>query len=123
MLHLGNQDAITRPQHIAGPGRGHEIDRLGRSPGKNDRVRRRRIQETGDPFSGSFVKSGRSRAQFVEAPMDIGVVLTIVAAKLVNDALGSLGRGGVIQVNQRAPMYLLIQDRKILPELAGQEVR
>ena len=55
--------------------------------------------------------------------MDIGMVLAIVAAKLVNDALGSLSRGGVIQVNQRVPMYLLIQDRKILPELAGQEVR
>ena len=48
--------------------------------------------------------------------MYVGMVLPIVAAKLVNDALRALGRGSVIQVNQRVAVYLLIQDREISPE-------
>jgi hypothetical protein len=52
----------------------------------------------------------------VEASVDIGMIFPIVAAKLVDDALRALGRGSVIQVNQRLAVYLLIQDREISPE-------
>ena len=48
--------------------------------------------------------------------MNVGVILTVVTAKLVNDALWPLGRGCIVQVNQGVSVHLLIEDRKISPE-------
>ena len=70
----------------------------------------------GDAGPGAFVGFGRARTQLVQAAMDVGVVALVVTAERVEDRAGFLGGGGVIEVDERMPVDLLVENREILPQ-------
>ena len=48
--------------------------------------------------------------------MDVGIVALVVTAEGVEDGAGFLGGGGVIEVDERMPVDLLVENREILPQ-------
>src|SRR6476646_4599355 len=48
--------------------------------------------------------------------MHICVVVFVIVSQRFDDGAGLLGCGGVIEINQRMPVDLLVEDREILPE-------
>ena len=48
--------------------------------------------------------------------MDIGVVVFVVMHQRVNHRARFLRRGGVVEINQRLAVDLLVEDRKILSQ-------
>ena len=63
--------------------------------------------------AGGFESGGRAIAQFMNAAMDVGVVVLVIIAQRLDDCARLLRGRGVIEINQRMAMDLLIQDRKI----------
>ena len=52
-------------------------------------------------------------AQFMDAAMDIGVVVLVVMHERVNDRARLLGGGGVVEIDQRLAVDFLVQNREI----------
>ena len=48
--------------------------------------------------------------------MDIGVVVLVVMAQRVEDGARFLRGGGVIEIDERMPVDLLVENREILPQ-------
>ena len=53
----------------------------------------------------------------MHAAMDVGVVSLVVANDRINDHLRLLGRGCIVQVNQRPAAHSLPEDRKVSADL------
>ena len=111
MLHLGDNNLVAWLQHLA-ERVGHEIDRLGRTARKNDLVDRTGIEKTAHiltrflEFLGGFIGQG------VKAPVHIGVGGTIDAGHALDDEFRLLGRGRIVQIDQRPAIDLALQDRE-----------
>ena len=71
------------------------------------------IEEFGGALSGGFEAGGMLIAQFVNTAMDIGIIALVVIIQRLDDRAGFLGRGGVVEINQRLSMDLLVQDGKV----------
>ena len=71
------------------------------------------VEEAGGAGAGGLVGLGGAAAQFVDAAMDVGVVVLVKAAQGVNDGAGLLRGGGVVQIDQRMAVDLLVKNRKI----------
>ena len=73
-----------------------------------------------DEFRGACARGfkgvGRAVAQFVDAAMDIGVVVFVIMHQRVNHRARFLRRGGVVEIHQRLAVDLLIENRKILSQ-------
>jgi len=67
-------------------------------------------------LAGFFVMFGRARAERVQAAMHIGIFVLIIMPDDVEDACWFLRTGGAVEINQRMPIDLLAQDRKILAQ-------
>ena len=59
---------------------------------------------------------GGTPAQFVDAAVDIGVVILVKPAQGVDDGSGLLRSGGIVQIDERMSMNLLVKDGKILAQ-------
>jgi len=66
-----------------------------------------------DFFPRTFKSISGSLAQGVDPPMDIGVILTVDIGQSVDDRVGFLSRGGVVEIDQRVPVDLLFQNGEI----------
>ena len=64
-------------------------------------------------FARGFVGAGGAIAQFVNAAVDIGVVVLVVAADGIEDGARLLRGGGVVEVDERMAVDLLIEDREV----------
>ena len=116
MLHLREQHHIARLQILHAPRGRHQVNAFRGAPRKNDFLRARRIDELGRARAGGF-KTGRGAiAQFMNAPVDVRIVVLVIMHQRVNDLARLLRRGGVVQIDQRLAVNLLVQYRKILPQ-------
>jgi hypothetical protein len=52
----------------------------------------------------------------METAMHIGVVVLVVVPERFDHAARLLRRGGVIEIDQRMPMHLLLQDWEVRPD-------
>jgi hypothetical protein len=55
--------------------------------------------------------------------MDVGVVLAVVLVDGAQHRLGLLGRRGIVQINQRLPIHLLVEDGEVTTYLLDIESR
>src|SRR5262249_49645826 len=64
----------------------------------------------------SLVGLGRPLAQEVNSPMHVGVVRAVVGAQRIDHRLRLLGRGGVVEIDERMAVDVLVQGRKVLAD-------
>jgi len=50
-------------------------------------------------------------------PVDVAVFLLVIFADGVDHLPGLLRRGGIVEIDQRPLVYLLVQDREIGPDI------
>ena len=93
-----------------------EIDAFGRAARENDFVGAFGVDEFRGAGARGFKRVRRAVAQLVDAAMDIGVVVLVIMHQRVNHRARFLRRGGVVEINQRLAVDLLIEDRKILSQ-------
>ena len=79
VLHLGQHDRVAAVDVPPAPRVGDEVDRLGRVAGEDDLVAVRGVDEARDLIAGRLVGRGRLLADRVDAAVDVGVVLAVVA--------------------------------------------
>ena len=86
VLHLGDDDLVTRPDRelLGARERGRvrervrqEIQRLGDVAGEDDLIARRRVEERGHLVAGALVCVRDLAAQRVHGPGDVGVVVRV----------------------------------------------
>ena len=76
----------------------------------------RRIEK---PLKGGarlFVDLRRALAEPVDAAMDVGVLLGVVAGQAIDHGLRLLRRRGVVEVHERLAVDPLPQDREVLTD-------
>ena len=129
MLGFGHHDLVTRLEGEAfgrrssttergiAEGRGQQIQPCGRAGGDDDLLlafRRIGADQPGHLGAGLLERHGAARGKLVGTAVHAGVDRPIEFRFRVNHALRFLrGRGGV-QIHQRMPVNLLVQNRKFL---------
>src|SRR6185436_3055286 len=91
----------------------HQVDPFGGPASEDDFLGAARANESGHPFPGALVGAGRAVAQLMDAPVNIGVIMLIIVPERFKHLPGLLRGGGIVEVDQRMPVNLLIEDRKI----------
>ena len=74
MFHFRHDDLITFPDKSLPESVSHEIDTLGRSPGKYHLVRGLRVDKFSHGFAGLFIGIRTFITQIMYSPMHIGIV-------------------------------------------------
>ncbi len=119
VLHLGQHDHVAPADVLAAPRVGDEVDRLGGVAREHDLVR------VGDPDEPRrlrarlLVLGRRPLADRVDPAMDVGVVLAVVGVHRLEDDLRLLRRRRGVQVHERVPVDLLVEDRELGPQPLG----
>ena len=116
VLHLGQDDRVAAVDVAPAPRVGDEVDRLGRVAGEDDLVAVRGVDEPGDLGARLLVLGRRLLADGVDAAMDVGVVLAVVVSDGVDDDARLLARRRRVEVDQRVPVDLLLEDREVAPQ-------
>ena len=116
VFHFGEQDDIAGFKVFSAPGGGNEINAFGGAAGENDLIGVARVDEFGRPGAGGFKGNRGAVAQFMNAPMNVGVVVLVIMHQRVDDGAGLLRGGGVIKINQRLAMDILVQNPEILSQ-------
>lgn len=116
MLHLREQNHIVRAEKFSAPRLRHQVNAFRRPARKDDLVRARRPHVSCNSRPRCFVSLRRARAQLVQTSMHIRVVVFVIGTQRLDDRARLLRRRRIIEINQRMPMHLLIQDREIFPE-------
>src|SRR5579859_4193856 len=116
MLHLRQENDVAGLQIFRAPGAGHEVDALGGAAGEDDFLRAFGVDEFGGARPRVLKRGRGAIAQFVDAAVDVGVVAFVIMDQRVNHHARLLRRGGVIEINQRLAVDLLVKDGKIPAE-------
>ena len=103
--------------HVRAPvGLRYQVDGLRRPARENNLARLRRVHEGPYRFSRFLELLRRDLRQIMHAAMNIRVFALVVPHQRVDHRPRFLRCGRVIEINQRMPMHLRVQDRKILPD-------
>ena len=92
---------------------GDEVDGLGRAPHEDDFLAPSGPDQALDRLACPLVGLRGPHAEFMDAAVNVGVVLGVVATDRVDHAPGLLRCGGVVQIDQRATIDRLLEDRKL----------
>jgi len=68
---------------------GDEVDGVSAARGEDDFLGAGSVEMGGDGLAGGFVSGGGDLGEVVGAPVDVGVVFLVIAARGVEDAGGS----------------------------------
>src|SRR5947209_15403085 len=117
MLHLGEKNLVPRFEVGASPCLRHEVDPFSRAAGENNLIRVASVDEFGGALPGGLESIRGAIAQLVNASVDVGVIPFVKMAQGIEDGARLLGSSGVIQIDQRMSMHLLIENGKVLPQL------
>ena len=113
MLHFRQEDDVTRFEVFIAPSICHEVNAVGRPSGEDDFPCFGGIEKFGATFPGRFVGERRSHRKRVDAAVNIGIIALVIIYQSIDDALGFLRRGGIIKVDERLTVNLLVKDREI----------
>ncbi len=119
MFEVGDHDLVAFVQTRAAKALRDEVDRLGRAAGQHDFAAGFRIDESDDLVARALEGFRGAAAQFVYAAMYVGMVLALIARDRVNDGDRLLSGRRAIEIDQRMPVYRLMQGRKIVPPRGG----
>ena len=78
MLHFREQNHVAGFEVFRAPGTGDEVDALGRAAREDDFLGAAGVDEFGGARPRGFEAGGGAVAQFVDAAMDVGVVVFVV---------------------------------------------
>ncbi len=113
VLHPGDEHLVTRLQERAAPGLRDQVDAV-RTPAREDDLAAVcRVDEPLQQHARTFVGSRRPLAEHVRGAVDVRVGRRVVVGRGVDDRLRLLGRVRIVQVHERVPVHLLVQDREI----------
>jgi len=120
VLQSGNNDLISLLKLIrATEGGGDQIDGISGAGSEDDLLGAIYIEMLCDGLPGGFVGGSGRLGKPVNTTVDIGVDSLVVVPGRVENAKRFLGGGGVIEIDERFPVDLLIQDGKLLAKLIG----
>jgi len=70
------------------------------------------------PDPGGFESGRGAAAERMNAPMHIGIVALVVLAQGLKDRAGFLRGRGVVKINQRLAVDLLVEDREVVADIS-----
>src|SRR5882724_6371234 len=126
MLEPGDHDLVAGPEIAGAQAVGHQTDGCGGIAGEDDLGRIAGVEEARHLFARALVALGRTRAQPVDATMDVGVLGLVAMADGVDDRARLLGAGRAIEERQALAVHLARQDREVgahALEIVGRRVR
>ena len=91
----------------------HEVDRLRRASDEKDFPVLPRVDEAPHLGTGLLVGGGGALAQGVDAAVDVGIVMGVVALKRLDHRPRLLAGGRVVEIDQGPAVDFLIQDGEI----------
>jgi hypothetical protein len=113
VLHFREQDAVPGLQIFRTPRVGHQVDALRRPAREHDLVRAAGIDELRRAGPGRFKGRCRPIAQLMDSAVHVGVVAFVVANQRVDHGARFLAGRRVVEIDQRFPVDLLIEDREV----------
>jgi hypothetical protein len=116
MLHDRQDDLVPRAEVGPPPGISDEIYCFCRIAGENEAVCVWRLDEAGDFDSRLFVGGRGLLGETVEAAVNIGIVVFVIANEGIDHDLRLLSGRGIIEVHEGYPMHLAPQDGKVLAD-------
>jgi hypothetical protein len=116
MLHRCYNDVIAWLEGGTPIALGYQVDPIGGAAGKDDLAGRGRIDEPRDLLANLVVGGGGSLAKEMDPAVDIGVLFGVEPADGIDDGLGFLAGGGVVEIDKRLTAYELAEDREILSD-------
>ena len=114
VLEMGEQDLIAGLEVGPTPALGDEVDALGGAAHEDAAPGVLEPEELRDGTAGGFVGGGGLLAQEVDATVDVGVLLGVIAFEGLDDDRRLLGSRRVIEVGQRTAAHGTSQDREVL---------
>lgn len=115
MLHFGDDDFVARGDVRLSKRKCKGVDRLGAALGEHNFGARLGIDEMHHLLTRLFVNLGRLFAKVMHAAMDVAIISGVESDDGIQHALRLLRRGGVVEIDERMTVYLLVEDWKILP--------
>ena len=109
VLHLGQEYHVALLQVRAAPAGRHQVDRFRGAAGEDDLLRGLGVDELPHAVAGALVAVGGAHREGVEPPVHVGVVLRIEVVEGVDHGHRLLRRRGVVQVDERVAVHLLVQ--------------
>jgi hypothetical protein len=123
VLHPRDEHLVARLQERAAPGLGDEVDAL-RAPLRQDHLPAlRRVDEALQGDARPLVGARRALAEQVRGPVDVRVVGAVERVQRVDDLPRLLRRVRVVEVDERLPVHLLVQDGEVGPYRSDVEWR
>ena len=113
MLHHGDDDLVARLEKLLCVGGGNEVDALRGAAREDNLGGASGIDKLAHGLAGLLVELGGLLTHPMDATVDIGIDVEILVAHGVQYAEGLLRGGGVVEVNQRFPIYGAREDGKI----------
>jgi hypothetical protein len=120
MLHLGDDDLISRLDEGLAEARRHEVNAFRRAMREDDFVRVLGPEEHAGRLADAVIRLGRPLAQPMNAAMDVRVLLGVVARGRVDHDLRLLAGRRIVEINQWCfPPHFGCEDWEILPAGKG----
>src|SRR6185312_99150 len=113
VLHGRDQDLVTAA-HVDSPvSLRHQVDSLGSATNKNEFFYIRRIDEAAHRLACTIMLRRRELREKVNAAMNVGIFLFVIARDRVDDRSRLLRCSSVIEVDQFFSTNVACQDRKV----------
>ena len=101
VLHRRDKDVVAPPEEALAEGGGGQVDGVRRAAGKDDLLRDLGADKAPGTGTGPLVGVGPPLREVVDAPVDVGRVVAVVAVDGFEDGLGFGGGSGVVEVDER----------------------
>ena len=122
VLELGDDDEVSRAEVHEPPGVGDEVQALGRIPREDDLLRRRRVDEAGHGLARALVGGGCPLGELVDTAVHVRVGRLVELPQRVEHLCRLLRRRGRVEVGERLPVDLLLEDGEVGAKLARVEL-
>ena len=116
VFHHRNDHFVAGRHTFVGKAGSNQVDRLCRPTRENNLVGRAGVQELLHGLACILMRFRRRLAQEMNAAVNIGIHIIIATLDLFHHTAWLLGCRSVVEVNKRLIVYLMIQNREILPD-------
>ncbi len=113
VLHGRDQDLVAGLEPRADKARGDQVDALGGRSGEDDLSAVGGADVALDRGPGPLEGDGRALRQQVDAAVDVRAVALVEGAHRIDHRPRFLGGGGVVEVDQRLAVRLLVEGREV----------
>src|SRR5215510_15995033 len=113
MLHFRQENFVAALDVFGAPGGCDKIDSFGGATSENDFIGAAGVDELRGTGPRGFESAGSAIAEFMNAAVNVGVVALVILDEGIYDSARLLGGGGIIEVNERTAMHLLIQNGEV----------